>query len=142
MLPGARVIVCRRDPLETCFSCYRQLLPQGNEWSRTPEDLASFWRDFDRSANRWSSSHPTGVYQHSYEGLVADPERAVRSLLEFCRLPFEDACLHFHETAREVRSPSATQVREPLRADTAHAQRYGDLLDTLRISLGMPAFGS
>ena len=142
MLPGARVIVCRRDPLETCFSCYRQLLPQGNEWSRTPEDLASFWRDFDRSADRWSSSHPTGVYQHSYEGLVAEPERAVRSLLDFCGLPFEDACLHFHETSREVRSPSATQVREPLRGDTAHAQRYGDLLDTLRVSLGMPAFGS
>ena len=142
MLPGAHVIVCRRDPLETCFSCYRQLLPQGNEWSRTPEDLASFWGDFDRSVNRWSSGQPASVYQHSYEALVAEPEPAVRNLLEFCGLPFEEACLRFHETAREVRSPSATQVREPLRADTAHAQRYGALLDPLRTSLGMQPFGA
>lgn len=141
MLPGAQIIVCRRDPLETCFSCYRQLLPQGNEWSRTPEDLASFWRDFDRSVNLWSTRYPGNVYQHSYEALLAEPEETVRKLLDFCGLPFEKACLHFHETAREVRSPSATQVREPLRADTAHAERYGDLLDPLRINLGIPVLG-
>jgi hypothetical protein len=141
MLPGAHVLVCRRDPLETCFSCYRQLLPQGNEWSRTPEDLVSFWRDFDRGADQWSRLHPTHVYQHGYEALVAEPEQAIRNLLDFCGLRFEEACLHFHETAREVRSPSATQVREPLRADAAHAQRYGALLDPLRISLGVPVLG-
>lgn len=140
MLPGAHVVVCRRDPLETCFSCYRQHLA-GNEYTRTPEDLVAFWRDFDRSAGHWAHLHPANVYQHDYEALLADPKRAIQGLLDFCGLPFEDAALHFHETAREVRSPSATQVRRPLGADTARAQQYGALLDPFRKLLGLPPFG-
>lgn len=142
MLPGAHIVICRRDPLETCFSCYRQLLPDGSEFNRTPEDLASFWRDFDRSTNHWAELHPSHVYQHEYEAMVANPEQAIRKLLDACGLPFEEACLRFHATEREVRSPSATQVRQPLQADTARAQRYGALLDPLRICLGMPVFGA
>lgn len=141
MLPGAHVVLCRRDPLETCFSCYRQHLA-GNEYTRTPEDLAAFWRDFDRTADHFARLHPLHIYQHDYEATIVDPERAIRSLLEFCGLPFEEACLRFHETEREVRSPSATQVRQPLRADTARAQRYGALLDPLRLCLGMSPFGT
>lgn len=142
MLPGAHVVICRRDPLETCFSCYRQLLPDGSDYSRTPEDLAAFWRDFDRSANHWSKLHPMHVYQHSYESMLAEPESATHTLLDACGLPFESGTLRFHENEREVRSPSASQVRKPLRANTAHTQRYGSLLDPLRISLGMPVFGA
>jgi tetratricopeptide (TPR) repeat protein len=141
MLPGAHIILCRRDPLETCFSCYRQHLI-GNEYTRTPEDLAGFWRDFDRSAAHWTSLHPAHAYQHSYEALQADPDSGIRKLLDACGLPFEEACLHFHETARDVRSPSATQVRKPVDADTARAQRYGALLDPLRAALGLPLFDS
>jgi len=141
MLPGAHVVICRRDPLETCFSCYRQLLPDGSEFNRTPEDLVAFWRDFDRSANRWVSLRPSHVYQHEYEALLANPDQAIRKLLDFCGLPFEEASLNFHETTREVRSPSATQVRRPLQPDTAHADRYGNLLDPLRAALGLPLFG-
>lgn len=139
MLPGTRVVVCRRDPLETCFSCYRQRL-FNNEYTRTPGDLAAFWRDFDRSALHWAGLHPAHVYQHDYEKLLGDPESGIRTLLEFCGLGFEDACLRFHETQRPVHSPSASQVRQPLRGNTAHAQRYGSLLDPLRESLGLPKF--
>ncbi|HEX5488140.1 MAG TPA: sulfotransferase [Rhodanobacteraceae bacterium] len=139
MLPGARIIACRRDPLETCFSCYRQFLA-GNDYARTFEDLAAFWHDFDRSVRFWRERAPGNLYEHSYERLVAEPEPAIRALLDFCRLPFEEACLNFHENRREVRSPSATQVRQPLRRDTAHTTRYGGLLDPLRKALGYPPF--
>lgn len=139
MLPGARIVICRRDPLETCFSCYRQYLA-GNEYTRTPEDLVAFWHDFDRSAKLWARLHSTHVYQHGYEALVTSPEQAIRKLLDFCGLPFEEACLHFHETTREVRSPSATQVQRPLGSDTARAPRYGALLDPFRALLGLPLF--
>lgn len=141
MLPGAHIVLCRRDPLETCFSCYRQHLA-GNEYTRTPEDLAAFWRDFDRTADHFARLHPSHIYQHDYEAMILDPEPAVRSLLEFCGLPFEEACLRFHETRREVRSPSATQVRQPLRTDAARTQRYGAMLDPLRFCLGIPPFGT
>jgi hypothetical protein len=76
-----------------------------------------------------------------YEDLVAQPEQRIRALLDFLGLPFEPACLEFHRTERDVRSPSAMQVREPLRRDTARAPRYGALLDPLRRELGLPPAG-
>lgn len=139
MLPGARIICCRRDALETCFSCYRQYL-QGNEYSRTFEDLAAYWRDYDRSVRHWRAIFPARIYEHSYEELLTDPETSIRALLDFCGLPFEKACLDFHLTRRAVRSPSAMQVRQPLRRDTARAQEYGALLDPLRHALGLSSF--
>lgn len=142
MLPGARVVICRRDPLETCFSCYRQQLDASNGYTRTFESLASFWRDFDRSARRASAKHPSHVQEHSYEALIADPDSRIRELLAFCGLPFDEACLRFHENTREVRSPSATQVRQPLRRDTARTDRYGSLLDPLRKALNLPPWST
>lgn len=138
MLPAARIVACRRDPLETCFSCYRQRLDDSNGYARSFEDLARFWHDFDRSVTRAVALHPGQVYEHGYEALVSQPEAAIRDLLSFCGLPFEAACLRFHENKREVRSPSASQVRQPIRQDTARAPRYGDLLDPLRLALQRP----
>jgi tetratricopeptide (TPR) repeat protein len=140
MLPGAHIVVVRRDPLETCFSCYRQPLDGNNGYSRSFEDLAVFWRDFDRSVSRSAALHPAHVREHSYEAMVADPEAQIRDLLAFCGLPFEEAAVNFHQTQRVVRSPSATQVRQPMRQDTARAPRYGALLDPLRAALGLPAY--
>jgi tetratricopeptide (TPR) repeat protein len=140
MLPGAHIVVVRRDPLETCFSCYRQPLDGNNGYSRSFDDLASFWRDFDRSVSRSAALHPGHVREHSYEAMVADPETQIRELLAFCGLPFEEACINFHQNQRVVRSPSATQVRQPMRNDTARSQRYGALLNPLRAALGLPAY--
>ena len=140
MLPGARIVAGRRDPLENCFSCYRQRLDAGSGYSRTFDDLASFWRDFDRSIRHWKKLWPSSVREHSYEALLADPQTQIRDLLNFCGLPFDANCLQFHETRREVRSPSAEQVRRPLQQDTARAHAYGSLLDPLRKALNLPLF--
>lgn len=137
MLPAAHIIVCRRDPLETCRSCYGQHL-DNNEYTRTFADLAGFWREFDRSIHHARSMHATVMYENVLEDLVAEPEAQIRRLLDSCGLPFDPACLDFHRTERDVRSPSAMQVRQPLRRDTARAPRYGALLDPLRAALGMP----
>ncbi|MEO6967196.1 MAG: sulfotransferase [Rhodanobacteraceae bacterium] len=139
MLPAAKIICCRRDPLETCFACYRQHLAS-NEYTRTFDDLAAYWRDFDRSIHYWRAEHSSHVHEHIYEDLIADPETSIRGLLEFCELPFEGACLRFYQNKRNVFSPSATQVRQPLRPDTARAPGYGALLDPLRTALDMPPF--
>jgi len=134
MLPDAKIICCRRDPLETCFSCYRHFF-QGNEYTRSFDDLAAYWRDYDRSVRYWRGLFPSHVYEHTYEDLVADSQASIRKLLDFCGLPFEEACLNFHRTQRDVRSPSAMQVRQPLKLDTARASSYGALLDPLREAL-------
>ena len=139
MLPGARIVIGRRDPLETCLSCYRQYL-LNNEYTRRFDDLAAFWRDFDHAVRHWRGLYPARVYENAYEELVAAPEEKIRALLAFCDLPFEPACLQFHTTQRDVHSPSAAQVREPLRRDTARAARYGALLDPLRTALGLSPY--
>jgi tetratricopeptide (TPR) repeat protein len=140
MLPAARIVVCRRDPLETCLSCYRQYLA-GNDYTRSFAGVAAYWRTFDRSVRSMQALHPAHVHEHIYENLIADPEPRIRDLLAFCGLPFETACVDFHETRRVVGSPSAMQVRQPLRRDTARAARYGKLLDPLRAELGLRPFG-
>jgi tetratricopeptide (TPR) repeat protein len=133
MLPGARIVACRRDPLETCFACYRQML-NGNEYTHNFNDLAAYWRDFDRAVRHWQATDQR-IRVQVYEDLVADPEAQTRELLDFCGLPFDPACLRFYETERRVRTPSSSQVREPIRANTARTARYGSLLDPLRQAL-------
>ncbi len=103
-------------PLETCLGCYRQLLAN-NEYANTFADLAAQWRNFDRTARHWQALHPQHVYASVYEELVADPQSRIRELLAFCGLDFEPACLEFHKNARDVLTPSAAQVREPMRRD-------------------------
>lgn len=141
MLPAARVVCCRRDPLETCFSAYRQYRAR-LDYAGTFNDLAAFWRDYDRSVRRCRTHYPASVFEHRYESLLASPEAAIRTLLDACGLPWDAACLRFHENPRAVHTPSAVQVREPLRGDTARGARYGSLLDPLRAALGLPAFAS
>ena len=139
MLPQARVVICRRDALETCLACYRYMFAR-HPYTHTFADLAAQWRDFDRAVRHWQALYPDRVRVQVYEELVADPETQIRELLAFCGLPFEEACLNFHATERRVTTPSAAQVREPLRRDTARGDKYGALLDPLRAALGMPPF--
>ena len=139
MLPQARVVICRRDPLETCLACYRYMFTR-HPFTHHFSDLASRWRDFDRAATHWKRLYPERVREQVYEDLQADPETQIRQLLAFCNLPFEENCLNFHATERRVVTPSAAQVREPIRRDTARADKYGALLDPLRAALGMAPF--
>ncbi|HKT28849.1 sulfotransferase, partial [Dyella sp.] len=89
-------------------------------------------RSFDAATTYWAGKEPAHVYPFVYEDLTKHPEAQIRALLAFCGLPFEEACLRFNETQRAIGTPSAMQVREPLRDDTARAPRYGALLDPLR----------
>ncbi len=135
-LPQARIVVVRRDPLENCLACYRYMVM--HSYTHEVSDLVQVWRNFDRAVTRWQQLYPGRVYVQQYEDLVADPENQIRALLEYCDLPFEQACLNFHATERVVATPSATQVREPMRRNTARADKYGALLDPLRKELGLP----
>jgi tetratricopeptide (TPR) repeat protein len=133
MLPAARVIIVRRDPLETCLACYRQCFTEKVGFTCDLDEMADYCIDFLRLTHFWLEKYPTRVLDLPYESLVAEPETMTRRLLDFCGLPFDSACLDFHKTSRAVlSSPSAAQVRQPLRSDTARSARYGDKLDHLR----------
>jgi tetratricopeptide (TPR) repeat protein len=132
MLPGARFVDCRRDAVETCLSCYRQMFASELAFAYDLAELAAFWRDYDHAMHFWQRRFSEQILEVEHERLVADAEAEIRRLLDFCGLPFDESCLRFHESTRAVRTASSAQVREPLRADTARAQRYGSLLDPLR----------
>src|SRR6185437_6573106 len=137
MLPGARIIVCRRDPLENCWSCYKQYFYGGWDFTFSLDDLAAYWLDFDRNVSSWARREAGHIREQSYEALLENSEQEIRDLLAFCGLPFEGACLDFHKSSRSVRTASAGQVRQPLQKNKAKALRYGTLLDPLRLALNM-----
>lgn len=140
MLPGARIVVCRRDPLENCWSCFKQYFFSGWDFSFSLDDTAAYWKDFDRSVSAWTRRDPKRIRVQPYENLTEHPEAEIRELLAFCGLPFEQACLESHKSTRSVRTASAGQVRQPLRKSAARAVSYGSLLDPLRHSLGLTPF--
>lgn len=138
MLPAARIVDCRRDALETCLSCYRQMFERDLAFTYDLSELAAFWHDYDDALRDWQARAPGLILSFDHERLLAEPEAQIRRLLGFCGLPFDPACLAFHEVERSVRTASAAQVRQPLRLATARSQRYEELLDPLRRLLEQP----
>ena len=133
MMPAARAIIVRRDPVETCLGCFRQCFSENSGFACSMDELADYCIDFLRLTRFWLQKYPDRVMDLQYESLVADPETEVHRMLDFCGLPFDPACIEFHKTARTVQSlPSAAQVRQPIRRDTARSALYGDKLDRLR----------
>ncbi len=133
MLPQARIVDCRRNPLETCWSCYKQRFAPGLAgFSYDFGDLANYWHAYDALCRHWALQRPLHLRVQHYEALVREPETEIRALLEFCGLPFEAACLTFQSAQRAIRTPSALQVRQPLKAASTPAAGYGALLDPLR----------
>jgi tetratricopeptide (TPR) repeat protein len=142
MLPGARIVICRRNPLENCWSCYKQYFPGGWEFTSDLEWLAQYWRAFDHAAGEWAKRTPERIREQRYEALTEHPESEIRALLEFCGLPFDADCLQAHHSRRSVRTLSAAQVREPVHRHRSVAGRYEALLDPLRHALGLPAWAA
>ncbi|TAN02192.1 MAG: sulfotransferase family protein, partial [Rhodanobacteraceae bacterium] len=135
-LPAARVIIVRRDPVETCLACYRQWFTGDSGFAYDLDEMADYCIDFMRVTRFWLEKYPDRVFDLEYEKLLTEPEPVIRRLLDFCGLQFSPACLAFHKTERAVLSaPSAAQVRQPLQRNTARADRYGDRLDALRARL-------
>jgi tetratricopeptide (TPR) repeat protein len=137
MLPGAHIVHCLRDPLETAWSCYKHNFASDQLYSYEFAELAAFFAESLRAMAVWSERYPGWIRRHRHEELLANPEAATRDLLAACGLPFDPASLRFHEVEREVRTASAAQVRSPLRSDAAIAARYGALLDPLRAVLAV-----
>jgi tetratricopeptide (TPR) repeat protein len=136
MLPAMCVVVVRRDPVETCLACFRQWLTGDAGFAYDLDEMADYCIDFMRLTRFWLEKYPDRVFDLEYETLTAEPETTIRRLLDFCGLPFDASCLEFHRNPRTVLSaPSAAQVRQPMRRDTARAARYGDRLDPLRARL-------
>ena len=117
ILPNAKIIDARRHPMACCFSGYKQLFAEGQEFSYDLDDLGSYYRDYVTLMDHWQTVLPGDILQVNYEQVVGDLEGQVRRLLDYCGLPFEAQTLEFHDTERSVRTASSEQVRQPLYRD-------------------------
>jgi len=114
ILPHAKIIDVRRDPLATCVANFRYLFAQGKNYTYDLVELAEYYRLYDEMMRHWDAVLPGAVLRVKYERIVADLDREVKRMLEFCELPFEQSCLDFYETERPINTASAEQARQPV----------------------------
>ena len=115
MLPGAKVVHVRRDPVETCLSCFAELFAGSLPYAYDLAELGRFYHFYEALMRHWRDLLPPGtLLDLRYEDLVRDPEGQSRRLVEFCGLEWEQSCLEFPMTKRVVRTASAAQVRRPI----------------------------
>jgi tetratricopeptide (TPR) repeat protein len=138
-LPNARFINLRRDPLDTCVSCFSLLFTGSQPFAYDLAELGRYYRGYEAVMEHWHKVLPTGVMiDVHYEDLVDDLEGAARRVLHHCDLDWEDACRDFHDTKRAVRTASLMQVREPVyRRSIGTWRRYAEFLEPLGQALGV-----
>jgi tetratricopeptide (TPR) repeat protein len=137
MLPRARIIDARREPMACCFSNLKQLFAQGQEFTYSFDDIARYYRTYLELMRHWDEALPGRVLRVHHEDVVADLEGSVRRVLDYCGLPFEADCVDFHKTERSVRTPSSEQVRQPIFRDGLDAwMAYEPWLTPLKDALG------
>jgi len=114
ILPNAKVIDARRHPMGCCFSGFKQLFGEGQDFTYGLAEIGAYYRSYVELMDHWDKVIPNFVLRVNYEDVVEDLEGQVRRILEFCELPFESSCLDFHQTERNIKTPSSEQVRQPI----------------------------
>ena len=136
ILPNARIIDARREPMACCFSNFKQLFGEGQAFTYGLKEIGSYYCDYVRLIKHWDDVLPGKILRVQYEDVVTDLENQVRRIFDFLELPFEDKCLDFHQTDRAIRTPSSEQVRQPIYVKGLEQwKHYENCLGTLRETL-------
>ncbi len=137
MLPNAKIIDARREPMACCFSNFKQLFASGQEFTYGIENIARYYRTYLELMRHWNAVLPGRVLRVLHEDVVDDLESSVRRILDFCGLPFEPGCVEFYKTKRSVRTASSEQVRQPIfRGGLDQWTHFEPWLDPLKSALG------
>jgi tetratricopeptide (TPR) repeat protein len=137
ILPNARIIDARREPMACCFGNLKQLFANGQEFTYSIEDIARYYRTYLELMRHWDAVLPGRILRVHHEDVVDDLEGNVRRILDFCGLDFEPACIEFHKTERSVRTASSEQVRQPIFREGLNQWRnYEPWLGPLKDALG------
>ena len=137
ILPNAKIIDARREPMACCFGNLKQLFARGQEFCYSIDDIARYYRTYLDLMKHWNDALPGQVLRVHHEDVVDDLEGSVRRILDFLGLPFEDACLEFHKNVRSVKTASSEQVRQPIyREGLDQWRHYEPWLGELKDKLG------
>jgi tetratricopeptide (TPR) repeat protein len=136
LFPQAIIVHCRRDPMDTCWSCYQQNFERGLHFSNNLQHLGQVFRGYQRLMLHWHALFPGQIIDISYEDLVTDPETVSRSLLQACGIDWNPQVLDFAQQRRSVTSASMWQVRQPLyRSSIGRWKAYRQYLQPLQQAL-------
>ncbi len=136
VLPHAKIIDIRREPMATGLSAYKQLFRSGKEWSYQLSHIGQYYLRYLELMDHWDEVLPAKVQHISYEDLVENPEQHVHELMSYLDLPFESACLSPELNQRAVRTASSEQVRQPIHTDSlAYWKKFEQQLDPLKQAL-------
>jgi predicted Zn-dependent protease len=142
MLPNAKIIDARREPMACCFSNFKQLFASGQQFTYSLQDIGRYYAMYVRLMDHWDAVLPGRVLRVQHEDVLDDLEGSVRRLLAFCGLDFEPACVEFHKTERRVHTASSEQVRRPInREGVEQWKNFEPWLGELRAALGPFAAG-
>jgi len=137
ILPNAKIIDARRAPMDCCFSGFKQLFAEGQEFTYGLSEVGRYYSDYVDLMEHWDNVLPGKVLRVHHEDVLDDQEGQTRRMLDFLELPFEEATLQFHKTDRAVRTASSEQVREPINRKGQDAWRpFEPWLDDLKAALG------
>ena len=137
ILPNAKIIDARREPLACCFSNLKQLFAKGQEFTYSIEDIARYYRTYLEPMRHWDAVLPGWILRVQHEDVVDDLQGSVRRILDFCGLEFETQCVDFHKTVRSVRTASSEQVRQPIyREGLDQWKHFESWLEPLKQALG------
>ncbi|MDM3871399.1 sulfotransferase [Porticoccus sp. W117] len=137
ILPNAKIIDARRHPMACCFSGFKQLFAEGQEFTYGLHEVGSYYRDYVKLMDHWDRVLPGQILRVEYEDVVADTETQVRRMLDYLGLPFEQACLEHHKTKRSVRTASSEQVRQPIyKSGLEQWRHFEPWLEPLKSALG------
>ena len=137
MLPNAKIIDARRHPMACCFSGFKQLFAEGQEFSYGLEEMGTYYRDYVALMDHWDKVLPGKVLRVNYENVVADLGTEVHRILNHCGLEFEESCISFYDNIRAVRTPSSEQVRQPIyQGGVDQWQHFDEYLTPLKEALG------
>lgn len=140
ILPNAKIIDARREPMSCCFSGFKQLFAEGQDFTYSLEDIGQYYTDYVALMDHWDEVLPGAVLKVQHEDVVADLEGQVRRLLDYCDLPFEQACVDYHKTERNIRTPSSEQVRQPIFTTALEQWRnFEPYLGPLKAALSTPS---
>jgi tetratricopeptide (TPR) repeat protein len=140
ILPNAKIIDARREPMACCFSNFKQLFASGQEFTYGIEDIARYYGNYVDLMRHWDTALPGRVLRVQHEDVVRDLEGSVRRMLDYCGLAFEPACLEYYKTERSVRTASSEQVRRPIFTEGLDQWRnFEPWLGGLREALGESA---
>jgi tetratricopeptide (TPR) repeat protein len=114
ILPKAKIIDARRNPMDACFSCFKQYFAKGQHFTYDLDDIARYYKDYVRLMDYWNKLFPDEIFTIQYEQIIENPNDRISDLLEFCNVKFEDNCLNFHKSKRAVKTASSEQVRQPM----------------------------